>query len=297
MKRPLVGAMVAICCGTVLTNAAEFSAVSVDSGGGPASNGTVRIDMCIGGVVGWCTNAGGQVAKVGYAGQLYDLVALEVSAMSTTVQEEATRQLVALGQFDDDTAADLSSTALWQAVSGALASIDGNGLATAAAVYENSTGTAQARHDGKSDTLVLLVLNTDPDNFGGYGSDGIHDDWQVGYFGLNNTNAWPTADPDKDGGDNEYEWITGTHPSNSASLFQIMRLEPVSGVSTQMDLTFDPTFTTRTYQVVSCEALTSGVWTALGSFQETTNGTERTVRHLNATNPPSFYRVRVTYNP
>ena len=65
-----------------------------------------------------------------------------------------------------------------------------------------------------------------------------------------------------------------------------------------MDVAFDPTFTSRTYQVVSCEGLTSGVWTALGSYQETTNGTEeRTVRHLTATNNPTFYRVQVSYDP
>jgi hypothetical protein len=276
----------------------ELSAASLDSGGGRVTNGTVTIDTCVGGVVGWCTNAtGGQVAKVGYAGQLYDLVALQVSATPTTVQETATRQLVALGQFDDDTVGDLSDVASWRVVTGALISVGADGLATAATVYQNTTGTAEAKHDGKPDTLVLLVLNTDPDNFGSYAGDGIHDDWQVGYFGVHSTNALPTADPDRDGGNNEYEWITGTHPSNSASLFQIVKIEPVSGVSTQMDISFDPTFTSRTYQVVSVNALTSGAWTALGAFSESTNGTERTVRDLTATNTPVFYRVRVTYEP
>lgn len=279
-------------------NEAGFDAVSVDSGGGRMTNGNVVIDTSMGGVVGWCTNGtGAQVAKVGYAGQLFDLVALQVRANPTLVNEESTRQLVALGRFDDDTVADLSDIALWRVVNGALASIGADGLATAAAVYQNTTGTAEATRDGKSDTLVLMILNTNPDNFGSYAGDGLHDSWQIGYFGLDNPDAAPGEDPDEDGGDNEYEWITGTNPNNSTSLFQIVGIEPVSGVSTQMDVSFDPTFTSRTYQVVSCEALTSGVWTALGSYQETTNGTERTVRHLNATNNPTFYRVRVTYDP
>jgi hypothetical protein len=213
------------------------------------------------------------------------------------MNEETTRQLAALGKYDDDTVVDLSDTASWRVVTGALVSVGADGLATAAAVYADTTGTAEAQHNGESDSLVLLVLNSDPDNFGSYAGDGIYDDWQVGYFGVNNPKALPGEDPDEDGGDNEYEWITGTHPSNSASLFQIVDIEPVNGVSTQVDVSFDPTFTSRTYQVVSCEALTSGVWTGLGRFQESTNGTERTVRDLTASNTPVFYRVHVTYTP
>ena len=279
-------------------NAAEFDAVSVDSGGGRITNGNVVVDTCVGGVVGWCTNGTGtQVAKVGYAGQIYDLIVLQVSANPTSVNEEAMRQLVALGQFDDDTVGDLSGVVSWRVVNGALAYIGADGLATAAAVYQDTTGTAEATRYGKSDTLVLMVLNTDPDNYGSYAGDGLHDSWQIGYFGLDNPDAAPGEDPDEDGVDNEYEWVTGTNPNNSTSLFQIVGIEQVSGVSTQMDVTFDPTFTSRTYQVVSCEVLTSGVWTALGSWQETSNGTERTVRDLNATNNPTFYSVRVTYDP
>lgn len=300
MRKSTIAGMssVLLCLVTVVrAAAAELSIAGVDCGGGRATDGTVTIDSSVGGVVGWCTNSGGQVAKVGYAGQLYDLVALQVSANPASVDEEGTRQLVAVGQYDDDTVGALSDTASWRVVTGALVSVDADGLATAAAVYRNTTGTAEAKHNGKSDTQVLLVLNADPDNFGSYGGDGIHDDWQVGYFGVNNPKGASGEDPDEDGGDNEYEWITGTHPSNSASLFQIVEIEPVSGVSTQMDISFDPTFTSRTYQVVSCEALTSGVWTALGNFQESTNGTQRTVRDLTATNTPVFYRVRVTYAP
>ena len=282
----------------VSADVTQLTTTCSDPGGGRMTNATVVMDSSIGGVIGFCTNRSGEyTAKLGYAGQLHDLVALQVSATPTTVQETATRQLVALGQFDDDTAGDLSDLASWRVVTGALVSVGSDGLATAATVYQNTTGTVAAQHDGKSGTQVLLVLNADPDNYGSYASDGIHDNWQVDYFGLNNPNAAPGEDPDNDGGDNEYEWITGTHPSDSASLFQVVGIEPVSGVSTQKDISFDPTFTSRTYQVVSCEALTSGVWTALGSYQESTNGTERTVRHVNATNTPTFYRVRVIYNP
>lgn len=296
MKTAYSLAFAAVTLMLVVAKAAELCAVSVDSGGGRATNGTVVIDTCVGGTVGWCTNGTAtQVAKVGYAGQIYDLITLQVGANPTSVNEEATRQLVALGQFDDDTVADLSDVVLWRVVNGALASVGADGLATAAAVYEDTTGTAEAEHDGKSDSVVLLVLNTNPDNFGSYAGDGLHDNWQIGYFGLENPDAAPGNDPDGDGGDNEYEWITGTHPGNSNSLFRIVGIEPVSG--TQMDIAFDPAFTSRTYQVVSCEALTSGVWTALGSYKETTNGTERTVQDLDATNNPVFYRVRVTYDP
>ncbi len=46
--------------------------------------------------------------------------------------------------------------------------------------------------------------------------------WQVQYFGsTNNPSADPNADPDGDGASNYFEYLTGTNPTNSASVFRI----------------------------------------------------------------------------
>jgi len=141
------------------------------------------------------------------------------------------------------------------------------------------------------------VVDTDPDNFGSYAGDSIPDQWQVGYFGIDNTQAVPAADPDSDGGDNYYEYITGTHPSNSTQCFRLVGIALVTGVSTQVDITFGPTQADRDYQVFLCESLTSGVWSALSSYSEFTNAPNRTARDLNANTTSLFYRVEVSYTP
>ena len=74
---------------------------------------------------------------------------------------------------------------------------------------------------GKFGTLEMTVLNVSNDDFGGYASDGLPDDWQVQYFGENNPNAAPSADPDGDGQNNAYEYVVGTVPSNAASHFSL----------------------------------------------------------------------------
>ncbi len=51
--------------------------------------------------------------------------------------------------------------------------------------------------------------------------------WQVQYFGCtNNPAAAPGADPDGDGANNLAEYLAGTNPTNSASVFHILSANP-----------------------------------------------------------------------
>ena len=268
-----------------------------DSGGQRVSSATTVIDGSLGAFIGISSNgAGTQSAKQGYIGQLYDLVSVEASADPATVDESATRQLEAVGVFDDDTRGELESNPAWLVLSGPLASIDGSGLATAETVYEDTAADAAAAFFGLTGTVALLVVNTNNDDFGTYAGDGVHDDWQVQFFGVGNPDGEADQDPDMDGGDNTYEWATGTIPTNALSLFQ-MAIEEVVGDPNQEDIVLDPTFIDRTYAVEGSEDAIGNIWDLLDVVSETTNGTELTVRHLNATNRFLLYRTRVTYTP
>jgi len=264
--------------------------------GGSVQSTDYAADSVIGGWGGIGT-ATAPTAKHGYAGQLYEVTGVSLSAVPETVNEGATRQASAAADLDDDTVLALQNTdPAWTVAGWPLASVSGDGLVVASNVYEGVSGTVFAAYGSVTGSLYLLVLNTDNDNFGSYAMDGLDDGWQVQYFGIGNPDAAPWLDPDDDGQSNRYERIVGTDPTTNASLFA-MWIESVSGISTQVDLVFDPTFADREYTVRRSAALMSGSWSNLVVFAESTNGTERTVRDLNATNPAAFYDVWVTFTP
>ena len=275
----------------------RITAEIADAGGRRVDSATTVIDGSLGGFVGISGNGTGtHSVKHGFAGQLYDLVAIEASANPTSIVENATRQLDVTGVFDDDTRGELESNPAWLVLSGPLASIDGSGRATADTVYEDTAAEAGATFAGLTGTVALLIVNTNPDDFGTYAGDGVHDDWQVGFFGVGDPDGGPDRDPDIDRRDNRYEWITGTDPTSDSSYF-LMAIERVPGEDDQQDLVLDPTFVDRTYEMESSTDPVSNIWELLGNFTETTNGTELTVRHLDATNRVLLYRTKVTFSP
>lgn len=76
-------------------------------------------------------------------------------------------------------------------------------------------------HDGSTAVLSLLIRNQLPDNYGIYAGDGIFDDWQIQYFGLNNPNGTAQRDPDADGFDNRFEYNACLVPTDPFSTFRI----------------------------------------------------------------------------
>ena len=70
-----------------------------------------------------------------------------------------------------------------------------------------SPATASASLSGVTGSLDLTVINLLADNFGSYAGDGIDDDWQVSFFGLDNPNAAPNVDFDGDEQDNLFEFL------------------------------------------------------------------------------------------
>jgi hypothetical protein len=234
-----------------------------------------------------------QTAKHGYIGQLFDVTGLSLNAATTNVNEGATLQLGAWQLLDDATFLAVPATSVaWSVQSGPLTGIDANGLASAGLVYQNTAASAQGSYLGNEGVLGLTVINIADDDFGAYAGDGIADNWQVQYFGLNNPNAAPGLDPDGDGGTNLFEFTAGLIPTDPASVFRL-RLEAVPGQPTRRNIIFNPRLDGRTYIVKARPALESGSWQPLSTFSQSDNGAERTVTDLNATGTKKYYRVEI----
>jgi hypothetical protein len=175
-----------------------------------------------------------------------------------------------------------------------LASISASGLATAAAVFQDSPAVVQGTYQNLTSTLSLTVLNTLPDNFGAYAADGIDDDWQVLYFNLPpNPQAAPGADPDGDGQSNLFEFTAGLIPTSAASTFVIQAL-PVTGQPAQMRIVFSPRLAGRSYTVQTSTTLLAPSWLPLTTFTISDDGTIRTVTDTSTLGIRKFYRVQIT---
>jgi hypothetical protein len=267
-----------------------------DGGGKRATSTSYTNDGSAGGVVGISTAAApAETAKAGYIGQLTEVTALQLAATPTTVNETATRQLSASLLNDDLTINAIpGNSIIWSIASGPLASISSGGLATAGTVFQNTNATAQCIYAGKTGSLNLTVLDSIPDNAGTYAGDGIGDDWQVQYFGLNNPNAAPLLDPDFDGHDNLFEFTAGLDPENSSSRFLLNNTRP-TGQPGQMAIVIHPRLSDRTYTVKSSITLgSSAIWTPLAGFTVSDNGLTRTITDPSATSGAKFYTVEIT---
>jgi hypothetical protein len=267
-----------------------------DAGGKRATSANYTNEGSAGGIVGTSTVATpAETAKHGYMGQITEVSAVQIAATPNTVNETATRQLSATALLDDLTSHAIPANSItWSVASGPLTSIDTTGLATASTVYQNTVATAQGIYGGTAGTLNLTVINTLPDNFGTYAGDGIADDWQFQYFGLNNANAAPLLDPDFDGHTNLFEFTAGLIPSSSISRFLLTNQRPI-GQPGQMNVVINPRFSDRTYTVKSSLTLgPAAVWIPLTSPTITDNGLTRTFTDPSATQPAKFYKVEIT---
>lgn len=272
-----------------------LSSETANAGGNRATSSAYTHDGNVGDTVaGFSTDtAPATIAKHGYLGQLTEGTALQLAAAPTTVDETATRQLTAVHVLDDATANAIPATSItWSVQSGPLLSINPSGLATTATVYQDTLAVAQGSFAGLTGSLNLAVVNTIADNFGAYAADGLDDDWQVTYFGLNNPDAAPLLDPDSDGHNNRFEFVAGLVPTDALSVFR-WRIERVPGQPSSTQLIFSPVVGGRSYVVKFRPGLTTGSWLPLTGTTETDNGNERTVTDPNVTGPTKFYQVEI----
>ena len=272
----------------------SITAEALAGGGARVQSANYQIDASIGDVIGIST-APESTVKHGYAGQLYDLIALRVTGPSSdALNENASRQLQVVPLADDlTTLAPLdSSTVEWSIVSGPVASVSPTGLATAAHVYVDSPAAVAGSALGLRGQWSFAVLNVSLDDYKAYGGDGIDDAWQVGHFGEENPSAGPLVDADGDGHNNLFEYTAGLVPTDANSVFRL-RIENVPGEPTQRRLIFSPRLDDRTYTPQFRTSLTSGAWDRLTGATQRDNGSERTVTDSNATEASKFYRIEI----
>lgn len=197
---------------------------TADAGGQRATSSAYTNDGSLGGITGISTVASpAQTAKAGYVGQLYDPSTLTVTAASSNVNETGTVQLSGVATMDDGTLLNVDAASVaWSVLSGPLTGIDAAGLATAGVVYQDTLATAQGSYLGVSDTVNVTVLDTIPDNFGGYAGDKLPDLWQVDNFGNPpNPDAAPGANPEGDPYNNLFEFGSGTDPNAPTGLLTV----------------------------------------------------------------------------
>lgn len=297
MKRPLIIASLLVFplhAGPRTSTDYTLSPETTDSGGGRVSSINYTIDNAIGSPGGVSSSAN-LLGKSGYAGQLYDVTGLALSAATATVNEGGTRQLAAQALLDDTTLLALDPSAVaWNVLTGPLTSISAGGLVTAGLVYQDTAATARGACGGGIGTLGLSVLNTQPDNFGSYAGDGLDDGWQHQYFGADNPDAAPAMDPDGDGQNNEFEFIADLIPTDPASRF-LTWVATVIGQPDQRHIVLQPLAVGRTYVVLTSPDLTGSSWSPLSASPPTIdNGNQRTVTDTQATAAKKFYRIEIT---
>lgn len=287
--------LLAALAGVFAAAASELVTATVDSGGGRSSSANYTLDASIGGI-GGISLGGDATARLGYCGQLTEVATLSVTGTPAQVPETSTTQLSGTATLDDDTHTALAGSEIaWAIPTWPIAQISASGVASAAVVYANLPATVNGSYGGVPGSASLLVLDMFPDNYGSYAGDGLPDNWQYQYFGLDNPNAAPAADVTGTGQNNQFKYVAGLDPTNAASVFRL-RIEPVAGQANQKRLVFAPRWNDRTYTPQFRTNLVSGTaWTNLTTFTITDNGTERTVVDTNATGTARFYRVQITY--
>ena len=219
---------------------------------------------------------------------------LALSATPSSVNEGITSQLAGSAVMDDDSVTQLTGADIaWSLVSGQVASIDAAGLATTAEVYASGNATVGGNWLGASNTTTLLVLNSNPDNYGTYAGDTIDDAWQVQYFGINNPKAGPNVDADGTGQTNLFKYVAGLNPIDQTARFAVS-IQDVPGQPGQMRVVFSPVVSDRTYTVVTKSSLNDPNWAPLASSAQSDSGQQRTVTDLGFSGAKKFYRVSVS---
>lgn len=259
--------------------------VVVNGGGGVQSAGTVVLESEVGGFVGLSTQ-GVCTMRAGFAGQLNELTAFTTTAASVTVPEASTVRIHAGGSFTDGTSGDLPDPPDWT-TTGPIDSVDGNGVALAGLVFQNSPAAIQAVYGGYTSSVGVVVVNVGNDDYGAYAHDGVEDAWQVSYFGTADPEGRGDRDWDHDGSINSAEFGATTDPTNSLSVLAIVDVRSATGTESVRWIGG----TAATQYLESASSLATGTWMVSQTNLPPTSVTN----DYQVSSPPGavrFYRVR-----
>ena len=264
---------------------------TTDGGGLRTASTNYAMDGSIGGIGGISSNAvPRETVKQGYIGQLAEVASLTVTASPSVTNEDATSQLGGLAGLDDATLLVLDgSNIIWSLSGFPIGSINPAGIATSLCVYSNTPGTVTGSYLGVTGSCVLLVLDSNPDNYGIYAGDGIPDWWQVRYFGTNNPQGLACA-TNCTGQNNLYTYTADLDPTNPASTFAIVA---ISNQPPDRLVCFGTTSTGRVYRLLCATNIVSGVWTNVPGANWTSGLAGQMSLCDTNTTAVQFYRVNV----
>ena len=127
--------------------------------------------------------------------------------------------------------------------------------------------------------------------------DGIANWWRQQYFGSSSATdatSCATCDADGTGQNNLFKFVTGLNPTDPTSVFTLQAAR-VSNQPSQIDLTFGPVTTGRSYTPQVRTNLTIGNWLPLSGYTgPQTNGAQVTITDMNAVETQKFYRIDIS---
>jgi hypothetical protein len=124
-----------------------------------------------------------------------------------------------------------------------------------------------------------------------YANDTIPNDWQTQHFGRDNAAALADQDPDGDGRNNWFEFLTGTIPTRPDSFFQTSIALNTSNQQPAV-VSFTPALTNRIY-TLEWSTNFSG-WLAVSNAISANSGPWTGLLDLDATNSTRSYRISVS---
>jgi len=135
------------------------TATSLDAGGKRVTSSRYTIDGSVSSLGGISTASSPSViVRDGYAGQLYELQSIIISASPTNVIATGTSQLAVTGVLNDGTFLPIAATnVIWSVFSGPLIGVTANGKVISTNVSQSTSATVSAACQGVSATLALTV--------------------------------------------------------------------------------------------------------------------------------------------
>jgi hypothetical protein len=284
--------------------AATQSVSVIDAGGQGSSSAKYTNTASFGAIGGFSGDSASAVYyQSGLVSMLNETSGFAVGPEDGAVIEQASVQLEASAVLEDGTRSisdpgDVNwSIAAGSATSsgGPLLAISATGVLTADAVDVHTEASIEATRLGQDYSLTITVLDWQGDSFGSYAEDGLSDAWQVSYFGINNNSAMAASDPDQDGQDNAFEYLSGADPTNASSRFQAWMSPGDSG----QELSFSPFIESRSYRILHAADLSNPSWQNLDSLQITAIGDTSEIKRGRVTGistesaAAGFYKVEI----
>jgi hypothetical protein len=118
----------------------------------------------------------------------------------------------------------------------------------------------------------------------------LPDEWQTRYFGEEDPDALPHADPDRDGQDNEAEYVAGTDPTDPDSR---LRFAVATATGERLRFEVSPYTAARDYIMETRPDAVSGTFVKVEGIDAGVAGSKLTLATARPAGAAGFYRLSV----